>query len=359
MSKKQKLILITVVLFVGAAFLLFPKLKYAYAAFQKSSNQKVISIYLSNRGGALNIEKISALLYDKGVISSKDLFELVGEYKEMNQRNIAPGKYVIEPGTAYRHIWNGFTINGKLNGNVEHSVQVSFENCRTLNDLAGKLQKQLDLDSTELMAYLQNGATLSRLGFSLEQLPALFIPNTYDLYWDQTPQQFVDRMAQEFKNFWTPERKAKLQAVGLKAPSEAVTLASIVYSEQSRRAEEWPIIAGLYLNRVKQGIKLQSDPTFKFCWGEQLKGVQRLLAVHRDINCPYNTYKIQGLPPGPIYLPPVGVVEAVLDPAKNDYIFMCAKPDYSGTHNFTASGAEHAKNAKAFQNWLAAELRNR
>ena len=359
MSKKQKLILITVVLFVGAAFLLFPKLKYAYAAFQKSNNQSEISIYLSNRGGALNIEKLSAILYNKGVISSKDLFELVGEYKEMNQRNIAPGKYVIEPGTAYRHIWNGFTINGKLNGNVEQSVQVSFENCRTLNDLAGKLQKQLDLDSTELMAYLQNGATLSRLGFSLEQLPALFIPNTYDLYWDQTPQQFVDRMAQEFKNFWTPERKAKLQAVGLKAPSEAVTLASIVYSEQSRRAEEWPIIAGLYLNRVKQGIKLQSDPTFKFCWGEQLKGVQRLLAVHRDINCPYNTYKIQGLPPGPIYLPPVGVVEAVLDPAKNDYIFMCAKPDYSGTHNFTASGAEHAKNAKAFQNWLAAELRNR
>jgi UPF0755 protein len=246
-----------------------------------------------------------------------------------------------------------------LNGNAEQSVQVSFENCRTLNDLAGKLQKQLDLDSTELMAYLQNGATLSRLGFSLEQLPALFIPNTYDLYWDQTPQQFVDRMAQEFKNFWTPERKAKLQAVGLKAPSEAVTLASIVYSEQSRRSEEWPIIAGLYLNRVKQGIKLQSDPTFKFCWGEQLKGVQRLLAVHRDIECPYNTYKITGLPPGPIYLPPVGVVEAVLNPDENEYIFMCAKPDYSGTHNFTASGAAHAKNAIAFQNWLAAELRNR
>ena len=359
MSKKQKLIVITVVLFFGAAFLLFPKLKYAYAAFQKSSNQTEISIYLSNRGGALNIEKISAILYDKGVISSKDLFELVGEYKEMNPRNIAPGKYVIEPGTAYRHIWNGLTMNGKLNGNAEQTVEVSFENCRTLNDLAGKLQKQLDLDSTELMAYLQNGATLSRLGFSLEQLPALFIPNTYDLYWDQTPQQFVDRMAQEFKNFWTPERKAKLQAVGLKAPSEAVTLASIVYSEQSRRSEEWPIIAGLYLNRVKQGIKLQSDPTFKFCWGEQLKGVQRLLAVHRDIECPYNTYKITGLPPGPIYLPPVGVVEAVLNPDENEYIFMCAKPDYSGTHNFTASGAAHAKNAIAFQNWLAAELRNR
>jgi UPF0755 protein len=354
MSKKQKLISIGVVLFIGAAVILFPKLKYAYAAFQKSSNQTEISIYLSYREGDLNIEKISTLLYDKGVISSKDLFELVGENKEMNPRNIAPGKYVIEPGTAYRHIWNGFMLNGKLNGNAEQTVQVSFENCRTIHDLAGKLQKQLDIDSTELMAYLQNGATLSRLGFNLEQLPALFIPNTYELYWDQTPQQFVDRMAQEFKNFWTPARTAKLKAVGLKAPSEAVTLASIVYSEQSVRSEEWPIIAGLYLNRVKQGIKLQSDPTFKFCWGDQLKGVQRLLYTHRDIDCPYNTYKIAGLPPGPIYLPPVGVVEAVLNPDKNDYIFMCAKPDRSKTHNFTASGAQHVQNATAFQRWLAA-----
>ena len=354
MSKKQKLISIGVVLFIGAAVILFPKLKYAYAAFQKSSNQTEISIYLSYREGDLNIEKISTLLYDKGVISSKDLFELVGENKEMNPRNIAPGKYVIEPGTAYRHIWNGFTLNGKLNGNAEQTVQVSFENCRTIHDLAGKLQKQLDIDSTELMVYLQNGATLSRLGFNLEQLPALFIPNTYELYWDQTPQQFVDRMAQDFKNFWTPARTAKLKAVGLKAPSEAVTLASIVYSEQSVRSEEWPIIAGLYLNRVKQGIKLQSDPTFKFCWGDQLKGVQRLLYAHRDIDCPYNTYKIAGLPPGPIYLPPVGVVEAVLNPDKNDYIFMCAKPDRSKTHNFTASGAQHVQNATAFQRWLAA-----
>jgi UPF0755 protein len=359
MSQKQKLILIAGILLFGATVILFPKLKYAYAAFQKSSNSRSVVIYLSGKEQSLNVKNVARLLQEKGVISNADLFELVGTNKEMNPRNIAPGKYVIEPGTAYRHIWNGFTINGKLNGNAEQTVEVSFENCRTLNNLAGKLQKQLDLDSTEFIAYLQNGATLSRLGFALEQLPALFIPNTYELYWDQTPQQFVDRMAQEFKNFWTPERKAKLQTVGLKAPSEAVTLASIVYSEQSRRAEEWPIIAGLYLNRVKQGIKLQSDPTFKFCWGEQLKGVQRLLAVHRDIECPYNTYKIKGLPPGPIYLPPVGVVEAVLNPDANEYIFMCAKPDYSGTHNFTASGAVHAKNAKAFQNWLAAELRNR
>ena len=359
MSRKQKLILLICAVVLGLAIVLLPKLRYYYAAFQKSSNTSAVVIYLSGQDDALEIKSVARLLQEKGIISQLDLFELVGSEKEMSARNIAPGKYIIEPGTAYRHIWNGFTLNSELNGNAEQTVKVNFENCRNIHDLAGKLQQQLDLDSTAFIAHLQNGQTLTTLGFTLEQLPALFIPNTYEMYWDQTPAQFVARMAKEFKNFWTPARRSKLKTVGLNAPSEAVTLASIVYSEQSRRAEEWPIIAGLYLNRIKQGIKLQSDPTFKFCWGDQLKGVQRLLAVHRDIDCPYNTYKIQGLPPGPIYLPPVGVVEAVLNPDKNDYIFMCAKPDYSGTHNFTASGAEHAKNAKVFQNWLAAELRNR
>src|SRR5690606_37752980 len=112
---------------------------------------------------------------------------------------------------------------------------------------------------------------------------------------------------------------------------------------------EWPIIARLYLNRISQGIRLQSDPTFKFCWGDQLRGTQRLLARHRDVDCPYNTYKIDGLPPGPICIVPAKVIDAVLNPADVDYIFMCAKPDYSGEHSFTSSGDEHVKNARAYQ----------
>ena len=354
MSRKQKLIILICAVILGVALLILPKLKYYYGAFQKSSNTAAVVIYLSGKEHVLDVKYVAHLLQENGVISNTDLFELVGSEKELTPRNIAPGKYRIEPGTAYRHIWNGFTLNSELNGNAEQTVEVNFENCRNIHDLAGKLQKQLDLDSTSFIAHLQNGQTLTSLGFTLEQLPALFIPNTYEMYWDQTPAQFVERMAKEFKNFWTPARMEKLKTVGLNAPSEAVTLASIVYSEQSRRAEEWPIIAGLYLNRIRQGIKLQSDPTFKFCWGDQLKGVQRLLYTHRDIDCLYNTYKIAGLPPGPIYLPPVGVVEAVLNPDKNDYIFMCAKPDRTKTHNFTASGAAHVKNAKAFQHWLDA-----
>ncbi|MEY3845261.1 MAG: hypothetical protein RL293_1683, partial [Bacteroidota bacterium] len=244
-------------------------------------------------------------------------------------------------------------------GNAEVEVEVTFNNCRDIYQMAGKVSKCIDVDSTELIAYLQSGATLSKLGFTVEQLPALFIPDSYQMYWDSNEEAFVDRMAKEFKNFWTTERKNSLSKIGLDSPSQAVTLASVVYSEQSVNSDEWPIIAGLYLNRVKQGIRLQSDPTFKFCWGDQLKGVQRLLEVHRNIDCPYNTYKINGLPPGPICLPSPKVVDAVLNRADVDYIYMCAKPDYSGRHNFAVSGAEHMRNADAFQSWLAAELRKK
>ncbi|MFN5652321.1 MAG: endolytic transglycosylase MltG, partial [Flavobacteriia bacterium] len=237
MSRKQKLIILICAVILGLALLILPKLKYYYGAFQKSSNTAAVVIYLSGKEHVLDVKYVAHLLQENGVISNTDLFELVGSEKEMNPRNIAPGKYIIEPGTAYRHIWNGFTLNSELNGNAEQTVEVNFENCRNIHDLAGKLQKQLDLDSTSFIAHLQNGQTLSRLGFTLEQLAALFIPNTYDMYWDQTPAQFVERMAKEFKNFWTPARMEKLKTVGLNAPSEAVTLASIVYSEQSRRAE--------------------------------------------------------------------------------------------------------------------------
>jgi UPF0755 protein len=254
---------------------------------------------------------------------------------------------------------NGFTKNSNGNGNAEIEVEVTFNNCRDIYQMAGKVSKCLDVDSAQLISFLQSGSTLSKLGFTVEQLPALFIPDSYQMYWDSNEEMFVDRMAQEFKNFWTTERKNRLSKIGLDSPSQAVTLASVVYSEQSVNADEWPIIAGLYLNRVNQGIRLQSDPTFKFCWGDQLKGVQRLLEVHRNIDCPYNTYKINGLPPGPICLPSPKVVDAVLNRADVDYIYMCAKPDYSGRHNFAVSGAVHMRNADAFQSWLAAELRKK
>ena len=303
-------------------------------------------------------EGLADQLMEQHLIDNREALLSVAAYKKLNEKNIAGGKYVIEAGTSYRNLLNGFKLNSNGNGNAEVEVEVTFNNCKNIYQLAGKVSKCLMVDSTKLVEYIENGSTLEKYGFSLEQIPALFLPNTYNMYYDTDESQFVDRMAKEFKNFWTPERTAKIAKIGLKSPSQVVTLASIVYSEQSKNPDEWPIIAGLYLNRVNQGIKLQSDPTFKFCWGDQLDGVQRLLAVHREIDCPYNTYKINGLPPGPIYIPSTAVVDAVLNRADVDFIYMCAKPDYSGRHNFAVSGAEHTKNATVFQNWLAKELKN-
>jgi UPF0755 protein len=208
------------------------------------------------------------------------------------------------------------------------------------------------LDSAALVKLLSKQETMNKYGFSPEQFPAMFIPNTYKLYYDTDEAAFVERMASEFKKFWTADRMMKLQKIGLKSPSEAVTLASVVYSEQSVIADEWPVISGLYLNRIEQGILLQSDPTFKFCWGDELNGVQRLLYVHRDRDCPYNTYLYKGLPPGPICVPPADVVDAVLNPTKHEYIFMMAKPDFSKRHDFAKDYAMHQRYAKIYQKWL-------
>lgn len=330
-----------------------------------------ISLFLDGRKSTLNevqqefffdasigTEGLANLLENEKLIDDKEALLAVAEYKKLSVKNLASGKYIIEPGTSYRNLLNGFTLNSNGNGNAEVEVKVTFNNCKDIYELSGKVAHCLMLDSTKLVEYIEDGTTLEKYGFTLAQIPALFLPNTYNMYYDTDEKQFVDRMAKEFKNFWTPERTAKITKIGLNSPSQVVTMASIVYSEQSKNPDEWPIIAGLYLNRINKGIKLQSDPTFKFCWGDELDGVQRLLAVHREIDCPYNTYKINGLPPGPIYIPSTAVVDAVLNRANVDFIYMCAKPDYSGRHNFAVSGADHTKNATIFQNWLAKELQN-
>ena len=222
-----------------------------------------------------------------------------------------------------------------------------------MSDIAVKVANCLMMDSTQLIEYLNDRKTYSSFGFNKEQFPAMFIPDTYKMFYDTDPEEFVKRMSDEYRKFWSKERKDKIAAIGLRSAPEVVTLASIVYSEQSRVEEEWPIIAGLYLNRLEQGIKLQSDPTFKFCWGKKLDGLQRLLFIHRDIDCPYNTYKIDGLPPGPICITPASAIEAVLNRKKHDYIFMMARPDFSHRHNFSKDYATHLRLAKVYQKWLS------
>lgn len=341
-------------LIVGAigVIVLWPKISVFLAGMKSTDNAKAVEFYFDASKG---LEGLANQLMEEKIISNKDALIKVGEYKKLDAERLASGKYNIAAGTSFRTLMNGFTKNAAGNGNAEVEVEVTFNNCRDVFEMAGKVSKCLMVDSTELADLLTNDTTLAKYDFTPEQLPALFLPNTYRMFWDTDPEQFLVRMADEFKAFWTPARKEKLAKIGLKSPSEAVTLASIVYSEQAKNPEEWPIIAGLYLNRIEQGIRLQSDPTFKFCWGDQLEGIQRLTYEHREIDCPYNTYYNDGLPPGPICIPPTQVVDAVLNRDDNDYIFMCAKPDYTGKHDFTVGYAEHAANAKKFSVWLSTQ----
>lgn len=299
-----------------------------------------------------NIETVFIQLESQGIVSDTESLKRIADYKELNSERIAAGKYIIAPATKLSDLLNGFTLNSLGNGNQELEVKVTFNNCRFISDLADKVSTQLECDSLELISYILADSTLNKYGFNEATIPALFLPNTYKMFWDTDPSAFVKRMAKEFKNFWTPERMAQLSEVGLKSQSEAVTLASMVYKEQDKHKEEWAIIAGLYLNRLKNGWKLQSDPTFRFCWGKELDGVQRLTYEHRKKDCPYNTYLYAGLPPGPIYFPPAEVIDAVLSPDSNNYFYMCAKPDGNGLHNFANSLREHNNNARRYQNWL-------
>ena len=349
MSKKVILGIATVVI-IGIGVFVIPKVGVFLAGRKTSVNTQNIKFVFKSKDG---LEGLTEQLFEMKIIEDKAAFERVGEYKGLDDKTLATGMYVIEPGTSYRTLLNGFTLNSAGNGNAEQEVEVTFNNCRDVYDLAGKVSKLLLLDSAELVATVHAPEFLSELKLSMETVPALFFPNTYRMFYDTDAKSFVLRMKSQYTAFWTPARIQQLSKIGMKHPFEAVTLASIVYSEQSKNSSEWKTIAGLYLNRLKDGMKLQSDPTFKFCWGNELKGVQRLTFEHRDKDCPYNTYKYEGLPPGPICIPPTEVIESVLNAEKNKYVFMCAQPNYLGLHNFAVDYKTHKKNADKFQKWIS------
>ena len=359
MNKRIQFSLVIVAISILAVLLILPKWNLYKSGQLTTINKNEASFYILKE---TNLEQLAAELKKNGIIDDTESFIAVGEYKDLSAKKIALGKYIIAPNTKIKDLLNGFKINSKGNGNGEVEVEVTFNSCRgfqQLNQMSKKVSGSIQLDSAALMDYINNPETMEYYGFSKEEFPAMFIPNTYKMFYDTDEKAFTERMAREYKSFWNAERMKQLQDLGLNTPSQLYTLASIVYSEQSRIDDEWPIISKLYLNRLDSGEKLQSDPTFKFCWGNDLDHVQRLLYEHRDIECEYNTYKNRGLPPGPICLVSSNVLNAVLNPVDVDYIFMCARADYSGRHNFTKLYREHAQNARRFQNWISEELKNK
>ena len=204
------------------------------------------------------------------------------------------------------------------------------------------------IDSLELATAFSDSLLISQSGYNVQTLPALFIPNTYQVYWNISPDKLIERIIKENKKFWNADRLKKAEELKL-TPIEVSTLASIVEEETANKLEK-PMVAGLYLNRLKRGMLLQADPTVKF--GLQDFTLRRILNKHLLVDSPYNTYKYAGLPPGPIRIPSIDGIESVLNYSRHNYLYMCAKEDFSGTHNFAENMAQHQINARKYQQAL-------
>jgi len=257
-------------------------------------------------------------------------------------KKIRTGRYTIKPGGDIFHLYR------RLSQGRQDPVDFSINNIRTRGDLAKSIGRQLMMDSAQVAQNLNDTAFCVKMGFNAETIVCMFLPNTYEIYWDIKPEAFFERMKKEEQAFWTTERLNKAKAAKL-TPVEVCTVASIVDEETNNIAEK-PMVAGLYLNRLHQGMKLQADPTVKFA--VQNFALKRVTGKELRSDSPYNTYRYEGLPPGPIRIPSIKGIESVLNYVKHDYVYMCAKEDFSGTHNFAATWAEHQKNAKKYQSEL-------
>ena len=253
--------------------------------------------------------------------------------------HVHPGRYDIEPGTSIYRIFR------RLRAGQQTPVRLVIPaSLRTVEALAAKLGDNLQTDSAAWMALFRDTTQLKEFNVDTATLPCLFIPDTYEFFWTAEPVAVLRKMKKNYRRFWTDARLVKAREAGL-SPYEVVTLASIVEQETANEAEK-PMVAGMYINRLHQGMKLQADPTVKFAL--RRFDLRRILHEHLAVENPYNTYRVDGLPPGPICLPSKSSVESVLNYARHPYIYMCAKEDLSGTHNFAATYAEHLANARRY-----------
>lgn len=263
--------------------------------------------------------------------------DFVGKLKKLD-RNPKAGHYVFEPGATPMAIVNA------LRSGAQKPVRLTFNNTRTLPDLAGRIAEQIEADSLTLLAHLTAPETAEKYNLTQEEVIGLFIPNTYEVWWNISPEALTDRMAKEWKRFWNEERTAKLARTGL-SKMEVITLASIVY-EETKDVGEMPKIAGVYINRLRRGMPLQACPTAKYAIGDFT--IKRVLHKHTQVWSPYNTYLNRGLTPGPICTPSIAAIDAVLGFSDHSYIYFCAKEDFSGTHYFSKTLSEHNRYAARY-----------
>jgi len=332
----------TILIVMAVIFLV--SLGLAYYAFNiiKSPNVKDCTgdITLEIPRGS-EYEDLLNILDRDSLLRNQNTFKKLASYMNL-PNHVYPGKYLIPCGISNQNLIR------RLRGRQQIPINVTFNNVRTLEELSGKVSQYVEFDSLSLLTLLKDSSYLATKGFTTENINTLFLPNTYQMYWGLTPENFIDRMMKEYKKFWNSDRIAQADSLGLSS-LEVITLASIV-EEETSKDDEKDEIAGVYLNRLEQGWKLQADPTVKMAVGDFT--IRRVLNRHLKTDSPYNTYMYEGLPPGPIRMPSQKSIEAVLNPADHNYMFFCAKDDFSGYHAFARTNREHMKNARNFQKAL-------
>lgn len=340
-SKNRKLILIAIISF---SVLVTSFSYYLYQSFYTPNAlvEREQPAYLKIHKGA-GFREVSDSLYLDGIINDMVSFSFVAKLMDY-QENIKPGRYEIKPRMT------NMQLVRLLRSGQQAPINLTFNNVRTKEDLAEKITKDLEISQEEFLGLLTDSTNVAKFGFEEESIMGMFIPNTYEVYWNTSAVALFDRMHKEYQRFWNEGRKAKAAALGLE-PKEVSVLASIVQAE-TIKADERPKVAGVFINRLNINMPLQADPTLVFALGDF--SIKRVLNVHKEIDSPYNTYQNAGLPPGPINLPEISALDAVLNYQEHDYFYFCAKEDFSGYHAFATNLRDHLNNARRYSNALNA-----
>ena len=340
----KKLIVLIVVLGIAGYF------GYPYFKVYQIRNTPTDSGFNLTIPSEISYTELGEVLQNLGYIESSSDFMILVYHKGYQNEKIPSGKLKIEKEwNTYNSLVNNIHYYANPSIQKRVIVNVVINNVRTIEDVAGVVASFIHADSTSLSAIFNNDSIIAHYGFTKQTFPTFFMPNTYECYSDITPEQFIEKLAASYKIFWNPSRIQKAADLGL-SQSEITILASIVYEEQKVKFDEQAKIAGLYINRLKNGWKLQADPTVKYAMGDFT--LRRLLYRHLEVESPYNTYKHLGLPPGPISIPEIQTIDAVLNHEAHDYFFMCAKPEYTGYHNFSKTLHQHNVYSKEYHKWI-------
>lgn len=342
MTRKNLVLIVAAVLAVAGAVCCFVAGRY-YVDNKKSNFTEDYVLYVY--GNTTDVQVMDSLKANAGVVRPGSLKRC---FDKMNVAgNIKPGRYVISTESPSIYVARMLVFGWQTPQKLTLSGTM-----RSKGSIAKKISSQMMVDSVSVATALNDPLFLAGYGFTPENVFALFLPDTYEMFWTASVTEIFSRMKKEYDAFWNSDRLAKARAQRL-TPMQVSVLASIVSGETLKQFE-YPVIAGVYLNRYRKGMKLQADPTVAFCYDYKL---DRILKKHLTVDSPYNTYKYAGLPPAPINVPPKACLDAVLEPQQHNYIYFCASPAFDGTHRFAVSYSDHLKNARAFQRELTARRR--